>query len=308
MTKFIIDANTHGMRIDVALKTLMPEYSRSLIAQWIKQGAITLNLKNCAVKDKVKASDTIEVSETLTHTSNEMDNIQGQDIPLDIIFEDEDILVINKPAGLIVHPGAGNPDNTLANALMHYLPAQNQIPRIGIVHRLDKDTTGLMIIAKSLSAHTKLVSDMQLRHIKRQYLALVLGQVYANGSIKTHYGRHPKNRLKMTVLKAGRVAVTHYRIEKTYEDFTLLRIDLETGRTHQIRVHMAHLNHPVVGDPLYGRACLQFPDFKRQALHAHQLEFNHPITQKPLTFTAPIPDDFANLINILDTHHDDDPC
>lgn len=305
----------HNQRLDSVLAQLLPEYSRSQITNWIKSGAIKLNEKTCKPKDKALGGDLIDINVEFTLVSADFDQCTPEDIPLDIIFEDDDVLVLNKPAGLVVHPGAGNREHTLVNALLHHEPKLQHLPRAGIVHRLDKDTTGLLIVAKSLTAHTSLIRQMQARDIQRHYITLVLGHVISGGTIDTGFGRHPRNRLKMAVTGQGRQAITHYMINRQYQDYTLLDVSLMTGRTHQIRVHMAHINHPVVGDQLYnGRMRIpvhasdelrtQIQQFKRQALHACSITFYHPQTDEELTFEAPLPDDFKLLLNTLDEHYE----
>ena len=291
---------------------MLPEYSRSQISSWIKSGAIKRNQRSCKPKDKAAGSDLIEVDVDYTQTNDADFNLsQPEDIPLDIIYEDDEVLVINKPAGLVVHPGAGNRQHTLVNALLHHCPDLHHLPRAGIVHRLDKDTTGLLIIAKSLIAHTSLIRQMQARDIERHYITLVHGYVISGGIIDTGFGRDSRNRLKMAVLENGRQAITEYSVQKRYKDFSLLDVHLMTGRTHQIRVHMSHINHSVVGDPLYvGRVRIpgQIPQelrtfleqLRRQALHARTISFHHPKTEELLRFEAPIPSDFLFLINILE--------
>jgi 23S rRNA pseudouridine1911/1915/1917 synthase len=305
----------HGMRIDAALAQLIPEFSRSQLSTWLKQGKITVNQRTLKPKDKVFGGETVAFCVDLTSLDTKIENSQPEAIPLDIIYEDDYVLIINKPSGLIVHPGAGNPKHTLVNALLFHSSGQEQLPRAGIVHRLDKETTGLLIVAKTLAAHTHLVRQMQARTISRSYLALVQGHLISGGEIDTFYGRHPHNRLKMAVCQQGRQALTQYSVKKQYQTYTLLDVRLLTGRTHQIRVHMAHINHPIVGDPLYGGRP-RFPEeanehllhalqqFKRQALHARTLCFTHPDSGKLLTFEAPIPDDFQLLLNALDEHLD----
>ncbi|MFC3907717.1 23S rRNA pseudouridine(1911/1915/1917) synthase RluD [Legionella dresdenensis] len=302
----------HGQRIDAVLAQLIPDYSRSQLTNWLKQQKITVNNRLLKPKDKVNGGETIQFAVDFGNLDNKMESCQPEDIPLDIVYEDEFLLVINKPAGLIVHPGAGNPAHTLVNALLHHSPSLQQIPRAGIIHRLDKDTTGLLVIAKTLATHTSLVRQMHDREIQRRYITLVQGHLVSSGTIDTFYGRHPRNRLKMAVCEHGREAITHYFIKKHYQAFTLLDVQLETGRTHQIRVHMAHINHPVIGDPLYGR--VRFPreaapelinalqNFRRQALHAHTLALVHPETAEHLTFEGALPDDFQTLLTCLDTY------
>lgn len=309
-----IPRELHGQRIDSVLAELIPEYSRSQLSNWLKQGKITINNSQLKPKDKVAGGEEIDFAVDLS-LENKVERCEPEDIPLNIIYEDDDILVINKPSGLVVHPGAGNPDHTLVNALLFHHSSLQQLPRAGVIHRLDKDTTGLLIIGKTLESQTNLVRQMQERTIQRRYLTLVQGHLISGGEIDTNYGRHPRNRLKMAVCAQGRQAITHYSIRKQYQYFTLLDVQLLTGRTHQIRVHMAHINHPVVGDPLYGGR-MRFPagscpellevlqQFKRQALHAINLSLFHPTTNELLTFTAPIPDDFQLLIGSLDNYLD----
>jgi 23S rRNA pseudouridine1911/1915/1917 synthase len=310
--QFTVSREHHNQRIDSVLAQLLPEYSRSVISTWIKSGAVTKNQRPCKPKDKTSGGDLLEVKvDFQVDIDADFKLCQPEHIPLHIIYEDDDLLVINKPSGLVVHPGAGNKEHTLVNALLHHEPNLHHLPRAGIVHRLDKETTGLLIVAKTLTAHTSLIRQMQARDIERHYLTLVQGYVVSGGIIDTGFGRSGKNRLKMTVMEEGRQAITQYAVHKHYNKFTLLDVHLMTGRTHQIRVHMAHINHPVVGDPLYGGR-VRFPagidehfrtllqDFKRQALHARTISFYHPKTDDRLTLEAPIPDDFQLLINTLD--------
>lgn len=304
-----ISADYDGKRLDAALAELLPDYSRSRLKNWILSGEILLNNENCTPKTKLRCGDSIVIKAKI---SSEGD-WQAEDIPLNIIFEDEDILIINKPAGLVVHPGAGNQQGTLLNGLLHHAADLIHLPRAGIVHRLDKDTTGLMVIAKTINAYHQLVNQLQARDIHRSYLAIVYGQLTGGGTIDAPIGRHPKNRLKMAVVISGKPAVTHFRIKQRFKHFTYLDVQLETGRTHQIRVHMAHRNNPIVGDTLYSRlklpkdvsTALKTPlkAFSRQALHATKLEFEHPTQQHVLTFDCEPPDDFKKLLDAL--NHDD---
>ena len=317
--QWTITAAFHNQRLDTVLAQWLPEYSRTQIANWIKKGSVTLNQKTAKPKDKTASGDVIILDVQLQPLDKDFTHCEAEDIPLSIIFEDEDVLIINKPAGLVVHPGAGNRQHTLVNALLHHSPSLHALPRAGIIHRLDKDTTGLLIVAKSMVAQTALVRQMQAREIQRHYITLVYGRVLGGGVIDTGFGRHPRNRLKMSVLPQGRQAITHYAVKDHYKFFTLLDVNLMTGRTHQIRVHLAHINHAVVGDPLYcGR--VRFPakapvelraaleHFNRQALHACSLAFTHPINQQALSFKAPIPEDFHNLLTLLDEYDADSSC
>lgn len=300
----IVPEAYHGLRVDSLLAKSYPQYSRNQWIEWLKAGLIYHQGKALCPKNKCFTEQLIEGQVPI-----DMPQIEAiaQEIPLNIIYEDEHLLVINKPAGLTVHPGAGQKDMTLMNALLHHQENLSILPRAGIVHRLDKDTTGLMVIAKTNTCYLALIQMMQNREIQREYLALVHGQLISGGHIHTHFGRHPKQRLKMAVLKQGREAITHYQIEEAFKDFTLLRVRLETGRTHQIRVHLQHIGYPIIGDKLYGKNCaktskelaLVINSFPRQALHAFSLKFTHPITQKPLTFSADIADDLTNLLGCI---------
>lgn len=307
MKEAVVPSEYHGQRVDAVLAQMFPDFSRSQLTSWLKEGTITLDQRQYKPKDKVYGGEQVKLNVTFTAKDVEL---LAEAIPLDIVFEDEHLLIVNKPAGLVVHPGAGNSQHTLVNALLYHSPALQHLPRAGIVHRLDKDTTGLLMVAKTLPAHTSLVRQMQAREIQRNYLALVHGHVIGGGTIDTFYGRHPRNRLKMAVCAHGKQAITQFTVEKQYQYFTLLNVTLLTGRTHQIRVHMAHLNHPVVGDPLYGGQARipagitdtlrqTIKQFKRQALHACTLSFMHPHLQKKLIFTAPLPDDFQLLLTFF---------
>lgn len=295
-----------GLRLDQALASVFNEHSRARLQGWIREGRVKLDNRIVSQRHKIQGGEQVEIE--VIHEP--LLDSQAEALELDIVFEDEHIIVINKPAGLVVHPGAGNPRHTLLNALLHKAPELDIVPRAGIVHRLDKDTTGLMVIARTPEAHTRLVDAMQDRHIHRQYLALVRGELISGGSVDQPVGRHPVRRTRMAVRQGGKEALTHYIIEERLRGFTLLRCSLETGRTHQIRVHMTHIKHPIVGDPVYGgRAWLPsgysddvrqlLADFKRQALHACQLELNHPVSHVDMSWNAPLPDDFADLLNLL---------
>lgn len=305
--EFTIDDEFAGQRIDQILSQLMPDYSRSRIQKWIKGAEITVNQQTVSAKHKLYSGDKIEG----TVSEEEIIYSKPEQIELPIVFEDDAIIIINKPVGLVVHPGAGNQTGTLLNALLNHCPNLNTVPRAGIVHRLDKDTSGLMVVAKTVEAQTHLVRQLQDRSVHRQYLALVLGEFTGAGVVDANIGRSPKDRIKMAVVAGGKPAVTHYRIEKRYTGLTLLRCELETGRTHQIRVHMAHIKHPLVGDGVYaGRNRLPkgtseainqlILGFSRQALHATELAFNHPQTGEIVTFNAPLPVDFSGLLRQLE--------
>lgn len=313
-TEAIVPVELHGQRMDVVLAKLFPDYSRSQLTTWLKSGQITLAQRKIKPKDKVLSGESIKVNVDLTSPHASSKNDSPENIPLNIAYEDDVLVILNKSAGIVVHPGAGNPCHTLVNALLHAYPELASLPRAGIIHRLDKDTTGLLLVAKTQPAYHQLTRMMQSREIHRHYLALVYGHVIAGSRIETGYGRHPRNRLKKAVVVDGRIAITDYRIKKSYHDFSLLDVSLLTGRTHQIRVHMAHIKHPVLGDPLYGHPRLRIPsgssealqhalqNLKRQALHAWKLSFIHPFTQEELTVEADLPDDFNLLLTLLDDH------
>lgn len=284
-------------RLDQALAALCPEYSRSQIQHWIRDGFVQVNHH---VEFKPRTS-VYSGQQIVIETELALKESWGaQDIPLNIIFEDADIIVIDKPAGLVVHPGAGNPQNTLVNALLHYDPQLATVPRAGLVHRLDKDTSGLLVVARNLTAHYSLVQSLQRREIKREYMAVTHGVIIAGGVIKTLMGRHPRQRTKMSVVNVGKPAVTHYRVVKSFQSHTVVRVELETGRTHQIRVHFAHIRHPLLGDSLYGRKITHGPlTFHRQALHSEQLTLTHPRTAETLSWISPLPEDMQQLIQRL---------
>jgi 23S rRNA pseudouridine1911/1915/1917 synthase len=301
-----IPENCSGFRLDKALATMFDQYSRSAIQQWIRDGLVTLDGKTEGQKTKVREGQSIiiNVPEPLATDS------EAQDIPLDLVYQDEDILVINKPAGLVVHPGTGNPDRTLLNALLHFDESLAVLPRAGIVHRIDKETTGLLVIARNDMAVKQLVEAIQEKQIRREYLALIASQIVAGGTIDAPIGRHSRERTKMAVSNRGKAAVTHYRVEEKFRAHTLVRVILETGRTHQIRVHMSWQGHPIIGDPVYGKR-LQLPPassenmintlraFKRQALHAETLALHHPVSGELLSWTVPMPADMQALVDAL---------
>jgi 23S rRNA pseudouridine1911/1915/1917 synthase len=297
-----------GKRLDQVLAELFPDYSRSRLQKWVKSGKVTVNGTSRAVKEKVTAGDRIElqvVEEAVIEDAPEK-------IDLDILYEDDDLLVINKPAGLVVHPAAGNPAGTLLNGLLHHAPSLETLPRAGIVHRLDKDTSGLLVVARSQRAHKQLVEMLQQRDIHREYRTIVHGRMVAGGTVDEPIGRHPTQRKKMAVLysESAKPAMTDYRVLERFRAHCLLQVKLHSGRTHQIRVHMAHIRHPVVGDPLYGGR-LQIPagcsdalrdalrSFRRQALHAFRLGFEHPATGEWIEWEAPMPDDMERLLSVL---------
>lgn len=295
-----------GRRFDQVLTGLFPEHSRSRLAAWIKSGAARLDGRIVAPRQPVRGGEAVE----LTVPEEAQVEAAPEPIALTIVHEDADLLVIDKPAGLVVHPGAGNPRGTLQNALLHYDPRLAAIPRAGIVHRLDKDTSGLLVVARSLRAHTALVAMLGRREIHRRYAAIVVGVPVAGGSVDAPLDRHPGDRVRRAVREGGRPATTHYRVRERFRAHALLQCELESGRTHQIRVHMAHAGLPLVGDPLYGGG-LKLPrgatpgliealrGFKRQALHAEQLAFAHPVSGVPMRFDAPPPRDLVELLEAL---------
>ncbi len=296
-----------GRRFDQVLAELFPDFSRSRLTEWIKSGDALLDGRLVKPKEAVRGGEPVTVSvrmEVETHALPEA-------IDLDLVYQDDDVLVVNKPAGLVVHPGAGNPRGTLVNALLHFDASLAELPRAGIVHRLDKDTSGLMVVARTLRAHTSLVEQLSGREVHRQYLAVVQGTMVAGNTINAPIGRHPTDRVRMAVVKeGGRDAITHYRLREKFRAHTLVECRLETGRTHQIRVHMASVRHQIVGDPLYGGAfrlpkaatealVARLHGFRRQALHAEQLTFAHPSTGEPVAHEAPMPEDMQALVRDL---------
>ncbi|HGS4463087.1 TPA: 23S rRNA pseudouridine(1911/1915/1917) synthase RluD [Vibrio metschnikovii] len=296
-----------GQRLDQAVAELFVDFSRSRLKEWLLDGKITVNgTVVTKPRTKVMGGESITV---LAELEDEQ-RWEAQDIPLNIVYEDDDILVINKPRDFVVHPGAGTPDRTVLNALLFHYPPIAEVPRAGIVHRLDKDTTGLMVVAKTVPAQTRLVRDLQKRNITREYEAIAIGKMTAGGMIDKPIGRHSTKRTLMAVNQMGKPAVTHYRVAEHFREHTRIRLRLETGRTHQIRVHMAYLQHPLLGDSAYGgRARIpkgatpelteMIRAFDRQALHAVMLKFEHPITGEELEFHAPVPDDMVIMTAAL---------
>ncbi|WP_339486602.1 23S rRNA pseudouridine(1911/1915/1917) synthase RluD [Pseudomonas sp. EL_65y_Pfl2_R95] len=295
-----------GQRLDQIAAQLFAEHSRSRLTAWIKEGLLTVDGKVIRPRDIVHGGAQLEL--------NAEQEAQGewvaQDIALDIVYEDDDILVINKPAGLVVHPAAGHADGTLLNALLHHVPDIINVPRAGIVHRLDKDTTGLMVVAKNIQAQTQLVDQMQKRTVSRIYECVVIGVITAGGKIDAPIGRSSSQRQRMTVTDGGKQAISHYRVLERFRSHTHARVKLETGRTHQIRVHMSHVGFPLIGDPVYaGRFRIppaasptlvqSLKEFPRQALHARFLELDHPVTGKRMKWESPLPDDLIWLLTLL---------
>jgi 23S rRNA pseudouridine1911/1915/1917 synthase len=302
-----ISLELSGQRLDQVAVQLFPQFSRARLQEWIKSGQITLAGKVVKPNTKVAGGETLQLDVELRNEGE----WEAEDLGLNIVYEDDDLLVIDKPADLVVHPAAGNEDGTLLNGLLHHLPELQQMPRAGIVHRLDKDTTGLMVVAKNLEAQNQLVQQLQARTVSRQYVAVVVGAIPPHGHVDAPLGRDPFNRVKMAVVKSGgKEAITHFQRLARLGPMSLVRLKLETGRTHQIRVHMAHLGFPLLGDPLYGRQLPRLVDvdeetaqliahFPRQALHAEQLSLQHPRTAETCTWQSPWPEDLAGLVRAL---------
>ena len=302
----VIPPEQAGQRLDQALAVLLHDHSRSRLKSWIDAGEVLVDGSPRRPRDKVSGGETVVISARLPEEVRAV----AQDIPLVLVHEDRHVFVVNKPAGLVVHPGAGNPDFTLQNALLALDPKLVRLPRAGIVHRLDKDTSGLLVVARTLAAHTALVRMLEERDIHREYEAICRGVMTAGGTVDAPIDRHPTDRVRMAVRQGGRESVTHYRVIKRFRAHTHVRVQLETGRTHQIRVHLAHAGFPIVGDRVYGgrlalprgasealRVALR--EFPRQALHAARLQFAHPVTAKPVECVAPLPADMQELLRVL---------
>lgn len=302
-----LPAEAAGLRFDQALARALPQYSRAQLKSWIESGAARVEGRALRGKDRVLGGERVRIHAQLPSRTE----VGAERLPLSVVFKDRALLVIDKPAGMVVHPGAGNPRHTLQNALLGLDPRLALVPRAGLVHRLDKDTSGLLVVARTPEAHTALVAALAAREISRQYLAVCGGRVTAGGTIDEPIGRHRTQRLKMAVRRGGRPAVTHYRVLERFRAHTLVRAELESGRTHQIRVHLAHIGFPVVGDPLYGgrrripAGCT--PDlaaalgaFRRQALHAERLALTHPVTGRKMEWQAPLPADMQGLLAALE--------
>jgi 23S rRNA pseudouridine1911/1915/1917 synthase len=299
-----------GARLDQIAANLFADYSRGRLQQWIKDGSLLVNAQQKRAKDRLMVGDRLELNAELEDSPDH--DWQAEPLQLDIVYEDDDVLVLNKPAGTVVHPAAGNRSGTLMNGLLHYCPSLQHVPRAGIVHRLDKENTGLMVVAKTLPAHHRLVRQLQRRDVTRQYQAVVQGVLTAGGTVDAPLGRHPVSRKKRAVIKEGKSSVTHYRVLTRFRAHTHVLCQLETGRTHQIRVHMSHIRHPLVGDPVYGGrlhipsgASVALADelraFRRQALHAAALGFVHPVSGEEMRWEAPLPADMQQLLDILKT-------
>jgi 23S rRNA pseudouridine1911/1915/1917 synthase len=302
----VTTAGHKGARLDQAASALFSDYSRARLQKWIRSGELTLNGEAVKPTYRVLGGEILKIDAE----PDENDTVLPQNIPIDVLHSDLDLLVINKPAGLVVHPAAGNRDGTLQNALLHFDPGLAAIPRSGIVHRLDKDTSGVMVVARSLRAHAALVAQLQRRSMSRIYEAIAGGELRRSGSVDAPIGRHPRDRKRMAVVASGRPAVTHYRILQTFPGLTHVELSLETGRTHQIRVHLAHLGFAIIGDPVYGRRA-KLPKgmdpevanavrvFARQALHARTLRLLHPADQRLMEFHAPLAEDMVGLLALL---------
>lgn len=302
----VIPPESHGLRLDQALAELFPTYSRSRLQSWIRDHHITVDGHPAIPRQKVQGGEVIILKTELENK----ELWQAEAIALNIIYEDDALLVINKPVGLVVHPASGHWQGTLVNALLHHLPTLAALPRAGIVHRLDKDTSGLLVIGKTLGAYTHLVKQLQARTITREYEAITQNVMIAGGTVDLPIGRHPIHRKRMAVIESGKPAVTHYRVLERFQAYTRIKVQLETGRTHQIRVHMAAIHYPLLGDATYGGR-MKIPKgasdtliealrhYKHQALHASRLVLTHPKTGEQMEWSAPLPDDLQQLLNIL---------
>lgn len=302
-----VSEELHGTRLDRAASALFPAYSRSRLQTWIREGSLLVDGKSGRPRDTVRAGDRLVVSAQLEREVS----WQPQDIELQVVYEDEDLLVLDKPAGLVVHPAAGHADGTLVNALLAHDPGLARLPRAGLVHRLDRDTSGIMAIARTLRAHRALVAQLQARTVRREYCAICVGVMTGGGTVDAPIGRHPRQRKQMAVVEGGgKPAITHYQVEQRFGHHTAIGVNLETGRTHQIRVHLAHRRHPLVGDPVYGgrpriprgasAALIEaLRGFGRQALHARRLGLLHPVSGEPVAFDCPLPEDMCALIALL---------
>ena len=304
----IIPDELAGMRLDQALAQIFPDYSRGRLTKWIKAGQVHIDGKQLRPRDAVSGGENVVIAAEVEVVD---DTWSAEAIELDIVHEDDSVIILNKPAGMVVHPGAGNHDGTLVNALLHHSPQLEQIPRAGIVHRIDKGTTGLLMIAKTLQAHNSLVTQLQEHTVLREYQAIAMGVMTAGGTVDEPIGRHPVDRKRQAVTGSGKHSVTHYRVQQRYRAHTHIRCQLETGRTHQIRVHMAHIRYPLLGDPVYGGRIrlpkganeatqLALQSFKRQALHAGLLGFIHPETGEEVSWQVDLPEDMQNILTILD--------
>ena len=309
LLNIVIPDRLIGQRIDSALATMLPDYSRSKITAWVKKGDALLNNKTFKPKEKVLGGEVVAISIKQEKTNQ----WQGEDIAIDVVYEDNDIIVVNKPVGLVTHPGAGNWTGTLANALLYFDPSLAKLDRAGIVHRLDKNTSGLMVVARSELAQKNLSEQLQIHAVSREYSAIVYGHMISGGTVDAPIGRDPKDRIKQAVIETGKDAITHYRVIDRFAHHTHVKCILETGRTHQIRVHMSYIDHPLIADSMYGGK-IRFPKkadeklkqalkgFNRQALHAKKLTLSHPITGEQMSWKAPLPQDMQDLLEVLSTY------
>jgi 23S rRNA pseudouridine1911/1915/1917 synthase len=299
----LVPPSLAGLRFDQALARMFPEHSRSRLQTWVREGRITLDSAGVDVRRKVWGGECVRIDPGAHPQAREADAFRAEPIPLAVVHEDGALLVVDKPAGLVVHPGSGNWAGTLLNAILHHAPQCAALPRAGIVHRLDKDTSGLLVIAKTAEAQTDLVRQLQARTMGREYLALVHGALAASGVIDAPIGRHPVERTRMAVAARGKPAVTHYAVLRRFARATLVKCRLETGRTHQIRVHLRSIGHPIVGDPVYGPRPARsagLPPFPRQALHATNLALVHPESGERVAWESPLPDDMRELLDELE--------
>ncbi|SCX27469.1 ribosomal large subunit pseudouridine synthase D [Nitrosomonas eutropha] len=300
--ELIAPGNLAGLRLDQVLAQLLPQWSRSRLQRWIGEDRVSVDGSAGSTRQKIWGGEIIHVTAGLVESDQ---SHQAEAIPLSIIYEDDHLIVIDKPAGLVVHPGNGNWHGTLLNALLNHAPQLSQVPRAGIVHRLDKDTTGLLVVAKTIEAQLDLVRQLQQRTVKRHYFALALGRIEKDGLVDAPIGRHPVHRTRMAVVKNGKPARTYYRILEKFVACTLLQCSLETGRTHQIRVHLMSIGHPLAGDPVYGKISSDPPTadaivhLPRQALHARQLELTHPNSGQIMHWESSLPDDMSRLLQIM---------
>ena len=308
LLNIVIPDRLIGQRIDSALAVMLPDYSRSKITAWVRSGKALLNDKSFKAKDKILGGEIV----SLTIEKAKSNAWLGEDIAINVVYEDEDIIVVNKPVGLVTHPGAGNWTGTLANALLHYDPSLATLDRAGIVHRLDKNTSGLMVVARSELAQKNLVEQLQTHAVSREYSAIVYGHMISGGTVDAPIGRDPKDRIRQAVVEEGegKNAITHYRVIDRFKNHTHVKCILETGRTHQIRVHMSYIEHPLIADSMYGGK-IRFPKkadeklkealkaFNRQALHAKKLTLSHPITGEQMSWKAPLPNDMQDLLAVL---------
>ena len=309
LLNIVIPDRLIGQRIDSALAIMLPDYSRSKITAWVKKGDALLNNKTFKPKEKVLGGEVVAISIKQEKTNQ----WQGEDIAIDVVYEDNDIVVVNKPVGLVTHPGAGNWTGTLANALLYFDPSLAKLDRAGIVHRLDKNTSGLMVVARSELAQKNLSEQLQIHAVSREYSAIVYGHMISGGTVDAPIGRDPKDRIKQAVIETGKDAITHYRVIDRFAHHTHVKCILETGRTHQIRVHMSYIDHPLIADSMYGGK-IRFPKkadeklkqalkgFNRQALHAKKLTLSHPITGEQMSWKAPLPQDMQDLLEVLSTY------